>query len=471
MARMSDTAAECASEGATEVGASSDPPGEYVTVSFDDGPETGLTALTSEDDLCDPRYWRFQEVHGSEPKYKVLFNDGFTSFLTAMPVAEDGVVIDEDGDEHRYVKVNQLPVQERQETNTMRRALGGYGFIEVVEDASASEALEPKTKRPSKAKAAAGDSKRRKTAGSKVDLEVPVKKAAEDLEASANVEGQAVEGARPMPSGVTIAQGSSAVDLGASEPEGSKATKAIDETELRAPEKTEGTGASAKVNVEKAKTGRSVCRTCGGGIDKDSVRCGLQGYAGGRSVLLWAHANCFLGKIQVDYVTARRGRCKGTGEAFEIGQLRVGFEVGNHKSWWLPTEAARWTCEVFRLSGAVMPDLRGIDELEEAHRSGLLELLSEGHGLSNSQLKSSKVPSKSSKTKRAPKPKKDDVAAISAKETAKAEFLDEDEPQLNFQVAATHSVAPAEEDSDVEVTFEESVAIEGRVPLDLDESE
>jgi len=453
---MSDTAAECASEGAAEVGASSDPPGEYVTVSFDDGPETGLTALTSEDDLCDPRYWRFQEVHGSEPKYKVLFNDGFTSFLTAMPVAEDGVVIDEDGDEHRYVKVNQLPVQERQETNTnMRRAPGGYGFIEVVEDVSASEALETKTKRPSKAKAAAGDSKRRKTTGSKV--EVPVKQAAEDLEASANVEGQAVEGARPMPSGVTIAQGSSALDLGASEPEGSKATKAIDETELRAPEKTEGTGASAKVNVEKAKTGRSVCRTCGGGIDKDSVRCGLQGYAGGRSVLLWAHANCFLGKIQVDYVTARRGRCKGTGEAFEIGQLRVGFEVGNHKSWWLPTEAARWTCEVFRLSGAVMPDLRGIDELEEAHRSGLLELLKSGHGLSNLQLKSSKVPSKSSKTKRAPKPKKDDVATTSANETAK--------------VAATHSVAPAEEDSDVEVTFEESVEIEGRVPLDLDESE
>ncbi len=26
--------------------------------------------------------------------------------------------------------------------------------------------------------------------------------------------------------------------------------------------------------------------------------------------------------------TARRGRCKGTGEAFEIGQLRVGFEAG-----------------------------------------------------------------------------------------------------------------------------------------------
>ena len=38
------------------------------------------------------------------------------------------------------------------------------------------------------------------------------------------------------------------------------------------------------------------------------------------------------------------------------------------------------------------------------------------------------VPSKSSKTKRAPKPKKDDVATPSAKETAKAEFLDKDNP-------------------------------------------
>ncbi|CAJ1403040.1 unnamed protein product [Effrenium voratum] len=90
-------------------------------------------------------------------------------------------------------------------------------------------------------------------------------------------------------------------------------------------------------------------RSCGGGIDKGAVRCGVQGYAGGRSVLLWAHAPCFLGKIKAEYVTARRGRCKSTGEAFEIGQLRIGFEVGNHKSWWQPVEAARWTSQVVAL--------------------------------------------------------------------------------------------------------------------------
>jgi len=59
--------------------------------------------------------------------------------------------------------------------------------------------------------------------------------------------------------------------------------------------------------------------------------------------------------------------------------------------------------------------------------------LNRGHPTDILEVWAQQVPSKSSKTKRAPKPKKDDVAAISAKETAKAEFLDEDEPQLNFQ--------------------------------------
>ncbi|CAK9041344.1 unnamed protein product, partial [Durusdinium trenchii] len=50
---------------------------------------------------------------------------------------------------------------EREESKGMRRAPGGYGFIEVVEDASVSEKPEKKrstTKKPQ----AAGISKRRK---------------------------------------------------------------------------------------------------------------------------------------------------------------------------------------------------------------------------------------------------------------------------------------------------------------------
>eukprot|EP00435_Cladocopium_sp_Y103_P074980 s16_g52.t2 len=316
---------------------------EVVTVNFDDGPETGLTALTSEDDLCDPRYWKFQEVHGSTPKFKVLFKDGFTSFLTTLPSREDGVVVDEDGDEHRYVQIKELPEAKIKDGDAtiLRRAPGGYGFIEVVEDAF--DVPETQKKRSTKSTAKGGQSKRRKTTGVRAkDAVVSPSKAAEGP-------------SDPLPEAGAVAEGVKAPDAGVSP---SKAAEGP-VTEAGA----EG-GASAKVNVEKAKTGRSVCRTCGGGIDKDSVRCGLQGYAGGRSVLLWAHANCFLGKLLVDYVPARRGKCKGTGEAFEIGQIRVGFEVGNHKSWWLPSQAARWTCEVVRLSRSVTEPRWGDGEVQ-----------------------------------------------------------------------------------------------------------
>lgn len=370
-----DAAAASSSEGAI---------GAYVAVDFDDGPETGLTALTSEDDLCDPRYWKFQEVHGFTPKFKVLFKDGFTSFLTTLPSTEDGVVVDEDGDEHRYVQIKELSeakMKDPGDPTILRRAPGGYGFIEVVEDAF--DEPEKLQRRSTKSAAKGGQSKRRKVGGVKAP--------------DARVSPPAAEGpSDSLPEAGAVAEGVKALDAGVSLPKAAEGP---------VPE-SEG-GASAKVNVEKAKTGRSVCRTCGGGIDKDSVRCGLQGYAGGRSVLLWAHANCFLGKVLVDCVSARRGRCKGTGEAFEIGQIRVGFEVGNHKSWWLPTEAARWTCEVLRLSGSVLTTLRGIEDLDESHRCALLELLKSGQGASNSELKSSKVPTKRKRTA----PKKDTAPA------------------------------------------------------------
>eukprot|EP00913_Durusdinium_trenchii_P017797 g16722.t1 len=78
-------------------------------------------------------------------------------------------------------------------------------------------------------------------------------------------------------------------------------------------------------------------------------------FMGNKQGPLEAHASCFLKNLQVEYACTRRGRCKGSGEAFEVGQVRVAFEVGNHKSWWLPSEAARWTSLVVQLSG-VAPD-------------------------------------------------------------------------------------------------------------------
>ncbi|CAK9070215.1 unnamed protein product [Durusdinium trenchii] len=328
--------------------------GLYVTVSFDDGPGTGLTALTSEesrDDACDERYWRFQEVHGFPPRFKVLFADGMTSFLKDLPNAEQGVLIDEDGDEHQYLKVEQLVVldqQEREESKGMRRAPGGYGFIEVVEDASVSEKPEKKrstTKKPQ----AAGISKRRKVEGppvSEADAGATPSTSEGPLVLRAGAEEAPAAGPNLVAEGEEAGGAGPAVENGSGGESVSAALAAAG-----VPREGATAGASARVIVEEAKTSRSVCRSCGMTVEKKSVRCGLQGYAGGRSVLLWAHASCFLKNLQVEYACTRRGRCKGSGEAFEVGQVRVAFEVGNHKSWWLPSEAARWTSLVVQLSG------------------------------------------------------------------------------------------------------------------------
>ncbi|CAL1150652.1 unnamed protein product, partial [Cladocopium goreaui] len=110
----------------------------------------------------------------------------------------------------------------------------------------------------------------------------------------------------------------------------------------------------------------------------------------------------------------------------------------------------------------VLTTLRGIEDLDESHRCALLELLKSGQGASNSELKSSKVPTKRKRTA----PKKDTAPA----------------PQ-EVPVTPAASAAPAEaaepgpvaspEDSDVELTFDDPPP-KGRVPLgplDLDESE
>ncbi|CAK9070213.1 unnamed protein product [Durusdinium trenchii] len=461
--------------------------GLYVTVSFDDGPGTGLTALTSEDDACDERYWRFQEVHGFPPRFKVLFADGMTSFLKDLPNAEQGVLIDEDGDEHQYLKVEQLVVldqQEREESKGMRRAPGGYGFIEVVEDASVSEKPEKKrstTKKPQ----AAGISKRRKVEGppvseadagatpstseglvgshwkSKLTNGVIMKEGPKKLRWSGPGAGPLVlrAGAEEAPAAGPnlVAEGEEAGGAGPAVENGSGG-ESVSAALAAAGVPREGAtaGASARVIVEEAKTSRSVCRSCGMTVEKKSVRCGLQGYAGGRSVLLWAHASCFLKNLQVEYACTRRGRCKGSGEAFEVGQVRVAFEVGNHKSWWLPSEAARWTSLVVQLSGVALTSLLGIDELEEEHRGALLELLRSG-AASSVQLKSSKAPKAKNKKPRATKPSK-----VPSRATADVDSGPAGQAEQALELED-------KDDSDVELGILEPLP--GCVPLDLDESD
>eukprot|EP00927_Polykrikos_kofoidii_P006211 TRINITY_DN12522_c1_g1_i1.p1 TRINITY_DN12522_c1_g1~~TRINITY_DN12522_c1_g1_i1.p1 ORF type:complete len:638 (+),score=143.15 TRINITY_DN12522_c1_g1_i1:282-2195(+) len=75
----------------------------YITVHFDDGPESGLLASVSEHDTCDSRYWKFAEVHKTKPLVKVIFADDLTIFAGEWPKADEGTIVDEDGDAHHYV--------------------------------------------------------------------------------------------------------------------------------------------------------------------------------------------------------------------------------------------------------------------------------------------------------------------------------------------------------------------------------
>ncbi|CAJ1403041.1 unnamed protein product [Effrenium voratum] len=183
--------------------------GTYVHVSFDDGPATGITAQVSEDDLCDPRYWRFEEVHGGVPTFKVLFPDGLVSFIRELPCAKDGVLVDEDGDEHRYVVMDQLPGDKdlsrgQSEMVQEKQNLGGPAVV--------PEAAGHGPKRKATAE---------ETSGSKKARNEGTPDAAKSVEGGEGLPAEAQEGG----------------DSRAEPPTG---------------------GASARVSVEKAKTPRSV---------------------------------------------------------------------------------------------------------------------------------------------------------------------------------------------------------------------
>mmetsp|Transcript_55990 Transcript_55990/g.133414 ORF Transcript_55990/g.133414 Transcript_55990/m.133414 type:complete len:514 (+) Transcript_55990:45-1586(+) len=137
-------------------------------------------------------------------------------------------------------------------------------------------------------------------------------------------------------------------------------------------------GRAALVNIELAKTARSICRTCGDKIEKDHLRCGFDAYLGGRTVTIWAHNKCFLDSMSCEYSRSRRGKCRGSGAAFSVGDLRVGFAIGDYRYWWLPRPAARWTKRIVAESGLKLDTLQGLDELETAHKQPLLELLRRG---------------------------------------------------------------------------------------------
>jgi hypothetical protein len=59
------------------------------------------------------------------------------------------------------------------------------------------------------------------------------------------------------------------------------------------------TGMSGPV-LERAKTGRSTCRSSGEPIDQDSWRVGIEAYRAGRMTTTWLKPRCFLDDMLVE---------------------------------------------------------------------------------------------------------------------------------------------------------------------------
>jgi len=131
---------------------------------------------------------------------------------------------------------------------------------------------------------------------------------------------------------------------------------------------------AGNLSLDRAKTGRSSCKTCGQAIPKGELRYGVRAYSGGRTVTVYSHVLCFQQQIGAEYVKARRGKCRGSGVPFVPGDIRVSFNIGGHQSWWSPKEAARWTACALT-EGHGLRQIRGLEALDEEHREPFFELM------------------------------------------------------------------------------------------------
>lgn len=392
----------------------------FVVVQFDDGPETGVLADVSEDDFCDPRFWRFEKVHKRKPTAKVLFPDGMVTFITERPTAPSGLLIDEDNDSHDYVFVEEpqataAAATARRPASVRKPGSCGWGHV-VLEatvdvDNSGSGATTTQRKRgrgrddedwaAGKRKSAAQRTSRPVKQPRRAPKEEARDQPLQDLAVPAEADQNAIAPLQDLAASEVHLQvaepllGTSADEImhGIRDPQApsamgeqsSQEAALAEESAVPADDKLD----SAKfgpVLLERAKTGRSNCRTCGQGIPRDGFRVGLQGFSNGRTITFWAHGSCFLSRVSAEYA-AGRGRCRGSAEAFARGDLRVGLEVGGLRTWWLPKEAARWTVQVLQevgekssssAEGGLLTTVIGLQTLDASHQEPLLQLLRSG---------------------------------------------------------------------------------------------
>lgn len=419
----------------------------YITVQFEDGPEQGLLTEITEDDQCDPRFWRFDEVHSARPAAKILFGDGVAMYADRWPSGVDGIVIDGDGDVHNYVMEEQKFEGSARTVMQCRRTAGKAegdrsgqskvklcdegGWVHTVEEEAESPLRERKTKKrrdededwrddkKRQKKHHSRSSKKRRVVHDEDAADVSSALPSERDKCEPSERGSQMKDVLASPSGFCPVVSSETPELPLvletpaalriEEPASvvslvEKEQSRLDPSSIvgrgvnhqapslqaggdarETPTDTSGEKPSADnqdeiegrrhcVRVERAKTARSTCRICDEQVLKDDLRVGMDAFSSGRTMTLWSHASCFLKSVTVEYASARRGKCKGSGVAFVPGDIRVCFEVAAHKTWWLPREAARFTSLMVR-QGASLVAPKGLELIDDGHSGALLALL------------------------------------------------------------------------------------------------
>lgn len=141
----------------------------------------------------------------------------------------------------------------------------------------------------------------------------------------------------------------------AAEPQAKRARMQDEEPNAHCLEEVEvATGMQRGLLVEKAKSSRSSCRSCGQKIEKGAARCALEVYYKSRWEQRWCHAECFLRECTrlVRHGSARQMKCRGGGGHIHKDDLFLKFSVGDANANWLPSEASRVMKGIAKLVGA-----------------------------------------------------------------------------------------------------------------------
>merc|ERR1719460_2604483 len=86
---------------------------------------------------------------------------------------------------------------------------------------------------------------------------------------------------------------------------------------------------SGPLRAERASSGRSSCRVCSERIEKNDLRCGLDGYYRGRAEIRWVHASCFISScLSAKYSKSTKGKCCTSGIPFGKGDIVLQITIG-----------------------------------------------------------------------------------------------------------------------------------------------